>query len=127
MRTGRPAIPQQRNPNWMALRQSWLPTGSQRLSGDIMINKTIALLLVAIGIIAWVNWESNSPEVRFSGKERHTIEVKYGNDDWVVMNNVIKIRKPNRYRNILTIVLDDGTVLNIVGGTARWKGHIPEF
>ena len=59
--------------------------------------------------------------------KKYTIQVKYGNEDWITYNNVISIRKPDRYRNVLTIALDDGTKIHAIGAIVRWTDKIPEY
>lgn len=90
--------------------------------------KLVILFALLLSLTACITPEEHRKQAQeyYKNKTKYTVTVNFGNKIRVY-RNVVSINVPERFRVTTILHFDDGTQLEIVGGTIWWSDHIPHY
>ena len=90
--------------------------------------KLVILFALLLSLTACSTPEERNEQTQeyYKNKPKYTVTVNFGNEI-KVYKNVLSINVPKRSRITTILYFDDGTQLEIVGGTIWWSDRIPHY
>lgn len=92
------------------------------------ILKILAVVAIALSLTACIDFEAHKEKERerYGNRPKHTVTVNFGNET-KTYDNVVEINAPTRFRISTILRFNDGTDMEIVGGTVWWTRKNPNY